>query len=177
MSVRSYIGLGGNQGDSMTLFLSAIRALGTLPQTCVVGVSPLYKTPPMGPADQAEYHNAVVMLETELQPLELLDGLQAIEQEHGRVRKDERWGPRTLDLDILLYGEQTLHEARLQVPHYGLAQRIFVVQPLVDLMGENALIPGQGRLGDLLERLEGSPIACLGVLSPDSDAMNGALDS
>ena len=87
----------------------------------------------MGPADQPDYINAVAAVDTQLEALELLDSLQQIEQQHGRVRKDERWGPRSLDLDLLLFGEQHINHPRLVVPHYGMREREFVLHPLYEL--------------------------------------------
>src|SRR5699024_12042067 len=95
--------------------------------------SPLYQSQPMGPADQPCFINGVSMFDTELSPLALLDTLQAIEQQQGRVRKVERWGPRTLDLDMLLYGSLIYEDERLTLPHYDMKQRAFVLYPLADL--------------------------------------------
>ncbi len=155
---RVYIGLGGNLGDSEALFLSAMVKMGGIPLTNVVAVSSLYKTPPMGPADQGDYTNAVVALDTGLEPMPLLDALQEIEGQHGRERKDERWGERTLDLDILLFGTQIVKEDRLVIPHYGMAKRVFVIKPLLELVGEDFQLPILGRLGDLYAVLATDPI-------------------
>ncbi len=157
------MGIGGNEGDSRALFASARKALDLIPSTRVVAVSSLYKTPPMGSADQAEYSNAVIELETLLPPLALLDELQAVEQAHGRVRKKQRWGPRTLDLDILLFGDRVIDEPRLIVPHYGMKERVFVLQPLAELLGLEAELPGLGRLENLLAAAKGQRIENLGA--------------
>ncbi|WP_349572786.1 2-amino-4-hydroxy-6-hydroxymethyldihydropteridine diphosphokinase [Azotobacter salinestris] len=130
---RVYIGLGSNLADPAAQLRAALAALQALPRTRLVAVSSFYDSDPLGPADQPCYVNAVAALDSALAPLELLDALQAIEQEQGRVRKAERWGPRTLDLDILLFGDRQLHEERLTVPHYHLHARPFVLYPLVEI--------------------------------------------
>ena len=138
MSVVTYIGMGSNLGDSVQILTEAVHKLKSLG---TVRVSKLYQSPPMGPQDQPHYHNAVAELVTELEPLALLDELQRFEQEAGRVRL-RHWGERTLDLDLLLYGEKTIINERLTVPHVGILQRDFVVIPLLDL--DNTLqIAGQ----------------------------------
>ena len=138
MSVVTYIGMSSNLGDSVQILTEAVHKLKNLG---AVRVSKLYQSPPMGPQDQPHYHNAVAELVTELEPLALLDELQRFEQEAGRVRL-RHWGERTLDLDLLLYGEKTIINERLTVPHVGILQRDFVVIPLLDL--DNTLqIAGQ----------------------------------
>ncbi|MEZ2902414.1 2-amino-4-hydroxy-6-hydroxymethyldihydropteridine diphosphokinase [Acinetobacter terrestris] len=143
MSTITYIGLGSNLGDSRQILLEAVQKLATLGR---VKTSKLYQSPPMGPQDQPNYLNAVAQLETELAPLVLLDELQRFEQESGRVRL-RRWGERTLDLDLLVYGQEHIQNERLTVPHAGLFERDFVVIPLLDL-DENIQIKAQ-RLKDL----------------------------
>lgn len=129
MTVTTYIGLGSNLGDSRQILSEAIAKLKSLGE---VKVSKLYQSPPMGPQDQPNYLNAVAQLKTELLPLELLDQLQRFEQEAGRVRL-RHWGERTLDLDLLIYGNEKIQNERLTVPHVGILQRDFVVFPLLDL--------------------------------------------
>lgn len=129
MNVITYIGLGSNLGESRQILTDAVHKLMTLGQ---VKTSQLYQSPPMGPQDQPHYLNAVARLETELAPLALLDELQRFEQESGRVRL-RRWGERTLDLDLLIYGNQNIANERLTVPHIGVLERDFVVIPLLDL--------------------------------------------
>lgn len=129
MTITTYIGLGSNLGDSRQILSEAIAKLKTLG---MVKVSRLYQSPPMGPQDQPNYLNAVAELNTDLAPLDLLDYLQRFEQEAGRVRL-RRWGERTLDLDLLIYGNEKIHNERLTVPHIGILQRDFVVIPLLDL--------------------------------------------
>ncbi|MGN0936954.1 MULTISPECIES: 2-amino-4-hydroxy-6-hydroxymethyldihydropteridine diphosphokinase [Acinetobacter] len=134
----TYIGLGSNLGDSLQILSEAVHKLATLGK---VKVSKLYQSPPMGPQDQPNYLNAAVALETDLAPLALLDELQRFEQESGRVRL-RHWGERTLDLDLLIYGEQHIQNERLTVPHVGVLERDFVLKPLLDL-DENLQIKGQ----------------------------------
>ncbi|MDC4813189.1 2-amino-4-hydroxy-6-hydroxymethyldihydropteridine diphosphokinase [Acinetobacter baumannii] len=129
MTVTTYIGLGSNLGDSRQILSEAIAKLKSLGE---VKVSKLYQSPPMGPQDQPNYLNAVAQLKTELLPLDLLDHLQRFEQEAGRVRL-RHWGERTLDLDLLIYGNEKIQNERLTVPHVGILQRDFVVIPLLDL--------------------------------------------
>ena len=143
MSTVAYIGLGSNLGDSRQILLEAVQKLATLG---TVKTSRLYQSPPMGPQDQPNYLNAVVQLETDLAPVLLLDELQRFEQESGRVRL-RRWGERTLDLDLLVYGQEHIQNERLTVPHVGLFERDFVVIPLLDL-DANIQIKAQ-RLKDL----------------------------
>jgi 2-amino-4-hydroxy-6-hydroxymethyldihydropteridine diphosphokinase len=129
MSVKTYIGLGSNLGDSRQILIEAVQKLTQLGS---VKVSKLYQSPPMGPQDQPHYLNAVACLETNLAPLDLLDELQKIENESGRVRL-RRWGERTLDLDLLIYGNESIKNERLIVPHIGILERDFVIIPLLDL--------------------------------------------
>jgi len=138
MTTLTYIGLGSNLGDSRQILSEAVQKLATLG---TVKASRLYQSPPMGPQDQPNYLNAAVQLMTDLQPLALLDELQRFEQESGRVRL-RHWGERTLDLDLLIYGEEQIHNERLTVPHIGVMQRDFVLMPLLDL-DANLQIKGQ----------------------------------
>jgi len=148
--VTAYIGVGSNLDDPRRQVETALAELGDLPATRVTHPSSLYRTPPMGPPDQPDYVNAVVEIETGLAPLALLDELQRLENLHRRVRGSERWGPRTLDLDLLLYGDLRLDEPRLTVPHPGLAQRAFVLVPLVEI-APSLSIPGLGPVRRLCE--------------------------
>ena len=132
MSAVTYIGLGSNLGDSRQILTEAVHKLASLGQ---VKTSKLYQSPPMGPQDQPNYLNAVVQLLTDLAPLALLDELQRFEQESGRVRL-RHWGERTLDLDLLLYGQEQIQHERLTVPHAGVMERDFVLIPLLDLDAE-----------------------------------------
>lgn len=145
-----YIGLGSNLGDSRQQLQQAMQAMHQLPQTRLVKASSLYSSAPLGPAGQPRYTNAVAWLETTLDPLELLALLQAIELEHGRERQGERWGPRTLDLDILLFGQQAIAHERLQVPHYHMHMRPFVLYPLAEVSSADLQLPDGRLLVDLL---------------------------
>lgn len=129
MSTVTYIGLGSNLGDSQQILADAVQQLKHFGR---VKVSKLYRSPPMGPQDQPYYFNAVAQLVTALSPLALLDELQKIENESGRVRL-RHWGERTLDLDLILYGEESIQNDRLNVPHVGMMERDFVLVPLLDL--------------------------------------------
>ncbi|MGL5947765.1 MAG: 2-amino-4-hydroxy-6-hydroxymethyldihydropteridine diphosphokinase [Aeromonas sp.] len=150
-AVRAFIALGANLADPARQVRAAIAALRALPACQLGAVSPLYQTTPMGPQDQPDYINAVVELHTTLAPLPLLDVLQVLELAHGRERHT-RWGARTLDLDLLLYGQAEIHQPRLTVPHYGLSQRDFVLVPLCAI-APDVQVPGLGRARDLLARL------------------------
>lgn len=138
MNVVTYIGMGSNLGDSRQILQYAVQRLKDLGQ---VQVSRLYQSPPMGPQDQPYYYNAAAQLITSLEPLDLLDQLQRIEQEAGRVRL-RRWGERTLDLDLLIYAEQNIQNQRLTVPHLGLLERDFVIVPLLDI-DPDLIVKGQ----------------------------------
>jgi 2-amino-4-hydroxy-6-hydroxymethyldihydropteridine diphosphokinase len=143
---RAYVGLGANLGDREATIRAALEALPGL-----VGVSKLRETDPVGVVDQPPFLNAAAALETELAPRDLLDTLLAVECELGRERR-ERWGPRTIDLDLLLYGDETIDEPGLTVPHPRLHERRFALEPLLDLDPELA-IPGRGRVTDVLAGL------------------------
>ncbi|GHC33978.1 2-amino-4-hydroxy-6-hydroxymethyldihydropteridine pyrophosphokinase [Kushneria pakistanensis] len=147
MSHTAWIGLGSNLDQPRQQVLTALEDLAGLPLTMLSARSSLYGSRPVGPQDQPDFVNAVAVLETLLSPLALLDQLQALEQRHRRVRK-RHWGPRTLDLDLLLYDDQELNLARLVVPHPWLASRAFVVQPMLEIAPELSLPDGQ-RLSQL----------------------------
>lgn len=146
--MRAYIGIGSNLADPLQQVKTAIDALRQLIDTQLIHVSSVYKSPPMGPADQPDYINAVAALETTLSADALLLALQHVEQEHGRVR-GRHWGERTLDLDILLYGEQEINQMHLTVPHPGIASRAFVLYPLAEI-APDLMIPLFGSLTSLL---------------------------
>ena len=147
-----YIALGSNLASPLTQVNAAIAALGTLPDGRIVAVSGFYRTPPLGPQDQPDYLNAAVALETSLAPEALLDHTQRIELDQGRVRKAERWGPRTLDLDIMLFGDETLATPRLTVPHYDMKNRGFMLWPLFEIAPELRFPDGE-TLASVLARL------------------------
>lgn len=144
-----YIGLGSNLADPVNQINLAISALNALPSSTVIEQSSLYSSPPMGPQDQPDYVNSVVLLETSLEPHVLLDGLQSIELQQGRVRK-RHWGERTIDLDILIYDDRVLDDERLQVPHPGIADRSFVLYPLAEI-APGIDIPILGNIRQLVE--------------------------
>lgn len=133
MSQLVYIGLGANLNDPLTTVRTAMDELAQIKQTELVGRSRIYISKPMGPADQPDYVNAVVALQTALTPHQLYQETSTIEQIHGRTRDGEHWGPRTLDLDILLFGNQQISDDTLTIPHYGLTEREFVVYPILDI--------------------------------------------
>jgi 2-amino-4-hydroxy-6-hydroxymethyldihydropteridine diphosphokinase len=133
-----------------------MHSLEVLPDCQFVKCSSFYRSRPMGPKDQPEYINAVASLETSLQAEALLDALQAIEQAQGRVR-DKRWGPRTLDLDILLYGDERISTDRLKIPHPGLSEREFVLYPLYEL-APDLMISGLGSLASLYQHCDANGI-------------------
>jgi 2-amino-4-hydroxy-6-hydroxymethyldihydropteridine diphosphokinase len=150
-SVRAYVGIGGNLDDPLSHVRRAFQALAALPASQCVARSPLYRSTPVGgPPDQPDYLNAVAALDTALSPDALLAALQKIESAQGRVR-NVRWGPRTLDLDLLLYGALIRDDPRLTLPHPRLHERAFVLYPLYDL-APTLLLPGRGRLREWLER-------------------------
>lgn len=151
-AVTAYIGLGSNLAGPRQQLERACQALAALPDSTLLRHSSWVRSAPLGPPDQPDYLNGVAVLETMLSPHALLDALQAIEARQGRVRGPQRWGPRTLDLDLLLYGEQIIGDQRLTVPHPGLGQRNFVLYPLREVAGETLVIPGLGPLAGLLER-------------------------
>ena len=148
----AYIGLGSNLDAPRQHIVAAFSALNALPATALTRRSALYKSKPVGPRDQADFINAVAELRTGLLPLALLDGLQAIEDRHGRAR-GRRWGPRTLDLDLLLYGAATINSERLTVPHPEMLKRAFVLAPLAEIRADFRL-PGGGALNGHLAALE-----------------------
>ncbi|MEB2648577.1 2-amino-4-hydroxy-6-hydroxymethyldihydropteridine diphosphokinase [Pseudomonas canadensis] len=145
---RIYIGMGSNLAAPDQQLRSAIEALAQLPGTTVAGVSAFYQSDSLLPG-QPRYTNAVAALDSRLAPLALLDALQAIENDQGRERL-ERWGPRTLDLDILLFGDHLIDEPRLKVPHYQMHLRAFVLYPLAELAPASLQLPNGQTLNDLL---------------------------
>lgn len=154
---RVYIALGSNLANPLHQVQSALNALAELPQTTLTATSSLYRTPPLGPQDQPDYLNAVVALDTDLSAENLLDHTQKIELEHGRVRKDERWGPRTLDLDILLFGDEIISTERLTVPHYDMKNRQFMLYPLAEIAPELRFPSGES-LQSVMTQLGAEPL-------------------
>ncbi|MCU7853056.1 MAG: 2-amino-4-hydroxy-6-hydroxymethyldihydropteridine diphosphokinase [Candidatus Thiodiazotropha sp. (ex Monitilora ramsayi)] len=151
--VTAYVGLGSNLEQPQSQVLKALTELAHLPNTSLTTKSSLYRTSPVGPSDQPDFINAVASLLTALSPEELLDELQSLEQRHGRTRQGMRWGPRTLDLDLLLFSDMTIDTARLQVPHPRIAERAFVLYPLAEIAPGNLMIPGVGLLNNLFESI------------------------
>lgn len=129
----AYIAIGSNLASPLEQVNAAVKALGDIPESRILAISSFYRTPPLGPQDQPDYLNAAVALETTLAPEELLNHTQRIELQQGRVRKDERWGPRTLDLDIMLFGNEVINTERLTVPHYDMKNRGFMLWPLFEI--------------------------------------------
>jgi len=154
----AYIGLGSNLDDPETQVRGALESLRGLSRTQLVAVSGLYQTPPMGPQDQPDYVNAVAGLLTQQPPEELLLSLQSLERSLGRVRSEgDRWGPRVIDLDILVYGKVQQSSPGLSLPHPGILERNFVLFPLCDI-APSLLVPGQGVVIELANRFEGKAL-------------------
>ncbi|WP_373001934.1 2-amino-4-hydroxy-6-hydroxymethyldihydropteridine diphosphokinase [Marinobacter sp.] len=154
MTTDTFIGLGSNLKDPAAQLARAVSGLAALPDTVLIAQSAFYASRPVGPQDQPDFVNGAVWLRTSLPAHQLLDQLQAIEQAHGRERL-RHWGPRTLDLDILLYGDQILDDERLTIPHRELRTRDFALQPLLDLKADLTLP-------------DGTPIAELRSQCPDN---------
>ncbi|WP_345830583.1 2-amino-4-hydroxy-6-hydroxymethyldihydropteridine diphosphokinase [Erwinia sp. HDF1-3R] len=154
---RVYLALGSNLADPLHQVHDALDALDGLPHTQRIATSSFYRTPPYGPPDQPDFLNAAVALDTQLTPEALLDATQRIELEQGRVRKKDRWGPRTLDIDIMLFGHLRLHTPRLILPHYDMHNRAFMLLPLLEIAPDAAFPDGQ-RLNDMLAGLDTSAI-------------------
>jgi 2-amino-4-hydroxy-6-hydroxymethyldihydropteridine diphosphokinase len=158
--VRAWVGLGGNTGDPVATLRAAFEAIAALPETELLRQSSLYRTPAWGPVPQPEYINAVVLLQTRLDAGELLAGLLEIERAFGRQRL-ERWGPRSLDLDLLLYGDEVIDLPGLRVPHPHLHERAFMLVPLVEV-DPQARIPEIGSARDALAALASGGIEVVG---------------
>jgi 2-amino-4-hydroxy-6-hydroxymethyldihydropteridine diphosphokinase len=154
----AYIGLGANLGDPAATVQSALQELDRIRSTRVLQHSRLYRSRAVGPAGQPDYVNAVAQVETALPPHELLDALLAIEALHGRVRGGQRWGPRTLDLDLLIYADLELNDARLTLPHPEMTRRNFVLAPLVEIVPE-LRIPGHGPARQALQSVGSEGLA------------------
>lgn len=155
--MRCYIGLGSNLDHPVEQIRNALSALAQLPESSLLAASSLYKTPPLGPQDQPDFVNAVAEMESSLEPLQLLQQLQKIEQQQGRVRR-RHWGERTIDLDLLLYGERVMNHPQLQLPHPEMVRRAFVLVPLAELVDEGFSLPKMGYLRDWLRQCDCSEI-------------------
>jgi len=162
--VDAYVGLGSNLDDPRARLERAAASMDRLPGTQVRGVSTLYRNPPLpapGVPEQPAFVNAVARLETVLEPEPLLDGLQAIEAQQQRCRGGARWGPRTLDLDLLLYGERTVDVPRLQIPHPELTRRAFVVFPMLELV-PGLRLPDGTPLREVAADMDASELCAIG---------------
>jgi 2-amino-4-hydroxy-6-hydroxymethyldihydropteridine diphosphokinase len=153
--MRAYIGMGANLGNREETIKRALALLAGRPGVNVVAISSLRETDPVGFADQPHFLNGAAAVETELEPRALLVALLAVESELGRTRDGPRFGPRTIDLDLLVYGSREVAEPGLTVPHPRLAERAFALEPLAELDPELE-IPGRGRVEDLLRGLQSS---------------------
>ena len=160
-SVIAFVGLGGNLGDPVATLGAALQALDEVQDTRLLRASRLYRTPAWGLEQQPDFINAVAMLETRLAAQALLESLFVIERRHGRVREaEQRWGPRTLDLDLLLYGDAVIDEPGLRVPHPHLHERAFALLPLLEIAAD-VEIPGRGLARNAVSLLEKSNIQSL----------------
>ena len=159
-AIAAYVGIGSNLDDPEHQVRRAIEALASIPETRCVRASRLFRTPAWGRTDQPAFVNAAAELATTLSPRALLDALLAVERAQGRHRDGTRWGPRTLDLDVLLYGDAVIDEPGLAIPHPHLGERAFVLRPLADL--DPALhVPGRGRISELLRNVDARGVAPL----------------
>lgn len=154
-AVRAFIGLGSNLGDRLDHLRRAVTALSKTAGIEVRGASSVYETDPVGPR-QPDFLNAVVEIRTDLGPRELLEELKRIERDCGRT-DGPKWGPREVDLDLLLYGSRVLHDPDLYVPHPEIASRAFVLVPLAELASD-VNFPGLGKVKDLLDRVDPSGV-------------------
>ena len=166
-----FIGLGSNLSDPLQQVTQACAEIAALEKVRLIKTSSLYQSPPMGPSDQPDYINAVAEIATSLTPDELLVELHAIEKHHGRVRTAQRWSARTLDLDILLYGDKVINSERLVIPHLGLYERAFVLYPLLEIAPE-LVIPGYGEIGALAQNCERGSLKIVGNISSLSNNDN-----
>ncbi len=160
LPVLAWIGLGGNVGDAIATLRAALVELNALPHTALLRGSKLYRTPAWGLVEQPDFVNAVALVNTTLGARDLLDGLLGVERAFGRERR-ERWGPRVLDLDLLLYGDGVIDEPGLRVPHPHLHERAFALLPLLEIDPE-ASIPGRGAARDALAALAYEGIEAVG---------------
>lgn len=162
VAADAFIGLGGNVGDPVAALRAALTAIGRLPGTRVLATSRFYRTAAWGITDQPAFVNAAARVSTMLAPRALLDGLLAIERAAGRERgTGPQWGPRVLDLDLLLYGDARIDEDGLTLPHPRLHQRAFALVPLLDVAPDLCL-PGHGRIADLVATMATGDVEALG---------------
>ena len=151
MLTDAYIGLGSNLNHPLKQIAAALTQIDEIDQTVLQNISSMYLSRPMGPQDQPPYVNAVAQIATQLTPHELLLHLNRIEKEHGRLRQGEHWGPRTLDLDILVYGNLSSKDQSLTIPHPGIKSREFVLYPLHEV-NKNLMIPNLGLVSRIKSR-------------------------
>jgi len=158
----AFVGLGANLGEAARTVREALQELDALPDTRLLRASRLYRTRAWGVEAQPDFINAVAMLETALSARGLLDALLALERAHGRDRaRETRWGPRTLDLDLLVHGDARIDEPGLRVPHPHLHERAFVLLPLADI-APDTVVPGAGRVRELAAAMAGDGIEAIG---------------
>ncbi|TCK01912.1 2-amino-4-hydroxy-6-hydroxymethyldihydropteridine diphosphokinase [Volucribacter psittacicida] len=168
MRNQVYIALGSNLAQPIQQLNQALQAIAHLPNTQLNRVSSFYQSKPLGPQDQPDYVNAVACIITDFAPFELLEQLQKIEQQQGRIRL-RRWGERTLDLDILLYDDLVLQTERLTIPHYDMQNREFVIIPLIEI-APDLILPNGKKLKDLAEKFVGHSMLLISsdtTLKPD----------
>ena len=163
MREAAYIALGSNLEEPQRQLQGGFAALARLPDTQLVAQSSLYRSAPVGYANQPDFVNAVAVIHTTLTPRALLDALLSIERMHGRVREFPN-APRTLDLDIALYGERVINEPGLTVPHPRMHQRAFVLAPLAEI-APDAQVPGHGRVRDLLAAVDVASVSVLKAIT------------
>jgi 2-amino-4-hydroxy-6-hydroxymethyldihydropteridine diphosphokinase len=167
VTVRAFVGLGSNLNDPVWQLGRGFRALAALPETRLVAESPLYRNDAVGPVPQAAFINGVAELETALNPYALLDALQETEVVLGRKRDGPRWGPRIIDLDLLIYADRRIRDERLTLPHPEIPRRRFVLVPLSDI-APRLVIPGHGSVGSLLSK---APPHRMQRISPDGSSL------
>jgi 2-amino-4-hydroxy-6-hydroxymethyldihydropteridine diphosphokinase len=167
--MRCYIGLGANLGEPLAQLRAAVAVLAREPAMTLADCSPVYSSAPLGPQDQPDYLNAVAAVDTALPPAALLLRLKSLEARAGRV-PGRRWGPRVLDLDLLLYGALRIATAQLTVPHPGMGTRAFVLRPLADLCGRSYRLPDGRDIGTLLDRCPGGGVTPLDAVLLDGEA-------
>ena len=164
--MRAWLGLGGNQGDPFARLGEALERLARVDGIELLRSSSFYRTPPWGDVAQDDFLNAVAEVETSLEPLELLAATRSIEDDMGRRRDERRWGPRIIDIDLLLYGDRPYSAGGLEIPHPRMHERAFVLVPLAELDPDLA-IPGRGRVSVLLEELN-----CAGIGKLDDEDLS-----
>ena len=151
--MRAWLGLGSNLQQPVSQLKDALGRLGLVEGIEILKASALYRTPPWGDDQQDDFINAVVQIETNLGPIPLLHALQSIENKMGRQRSGRRWGPRLIDIDLLLYGDQRVESEELELPHPRMHERAFVLIPLCEL-DNTVTIPGHGMAQELLQQLD-----------------------